>query len=103
MKPGSAARRERQAEADAWLAAHLAAVAAGLTPRSLALPLLGIPGVTPDSESADYYRIGGSSGPASMIDRMCAPVPWRDGLTRRGAESCSICPGQRLVPLTTRG
>lgn len=48
---------ERQAEADAWLAAHLAAVAAGLTPRSLRpLPLLGIPGVTPDSESADYYR-----------------------------------------------
>lgn len=47
----------RQAEADAWLATHLAAVAGALTPRVLRpLPLLGIPGVTPDSEREDYYR-----------------------------------------------
>ena len=45
------------AETDAWLAAHLAAAIGDLSPRSLApLPLLGIPGVTPDSESAEYYR-----------------------------------------------
>ena len=48
---------ERQAETDAWLAAQL--LDAGLlnTPRDLApLPLLGIPGVTPENESAAYYR-----------------------------------------------
>ena len=45
------------AETDAWLAAHLAATIGDFSPRSLApLPLLGIPGVTPDSESAEYYR-----------------------------------------------
>ena len=45
------------AETDAWLAAHLAAAIGDLSPRSLApLPLLGIPGVTLDSESAEYYR-----------------------------------------------
>ena len=48
---------QRQAEADAWLADHLAGSAAELAPRTLRpLPLLGIPGVTPASESADYYR-----------------------------------------------
>lgn len=45
------------AETDTWLAAHLAANIETLTPRSLApLPLLGIPGVTADSECAVYYR-----------------------------------------------
>lgn len=45
------------AETDAWLAAHLTANIDTLTPRSLSpLPLLGIPGVTPDSECAAYYR-----------------------------------------------
>lgn len=48
---------DAQAETDAWLAAHLADTAAGLTPRGLSpLPLLGIPGVTADSECAAYYR-----------------------------------------------
>lgn len=47
----------QQAEADAWLAAHLAASLPTLTPRAFSpLPLLGIPGVTPDSEQAGYYR-----------------------------------------------
>ncbi|AKU11829.1 hypothetical protein AzCIB_1934 [Azoarcus sp. CIB] len=48
---------ERQRETDAWLAEQL--VDAGLlnTPRELApLPLLGIPDVTPENESAAYYR-----------------------------------------------
>lgn len=45
------------AETDAWLADHLATHIATLSPRSLApLPLLGIPGVTPDNECAAYYR-----------------------------------------------
>lgn len=48
---------DRQAEADAWLAAHLADPAQPFGKASLApLPLLGIPGVTPASEHADYYR-----------------------------------------------
>lgn len=48
---------ERQTETDAWLAAQLAATLPTLTPRAFSpLPLLGIPGVTPDSEQADYYR-----------------------------------------------
>lgn len=47
----------RQAETDAWLAARLADPAFLATPGDLApLPLLGIPGVTPDSESLGYYR-----------------------------------------------
>lgn len=46
----------QQAEVDAWLAAHLASLPT-LTPRAFSpLPLLGIPGVTPDSEQAGYYR-----------------------------------------------
>ncbi len=45
------------AETDAWLASRLAATIADFSPRSLApLPLLGIPGVTPASESVEYYR-----------------------------------------------
>ena len=48
---------QRQAEADAWLADHLVGMADELAPRLLKpLPLLGIPGVTPASDSADYYR-----------------------------------------------
>jgi len=46
-----------QAECDAWLAAHVSDPATVLTPRALLpLPLLGIPGLTPDSECRDYYR-----------------------------------------------
>ncbi len=46
-----------QAETDAWLAAHLVDAAPGLTPRALSpLPLLGIPGVSGDSDCAAYYR-----------------------------------------------
>ncbi|MDI3513583.1 MAG: hypothetical protein PWP40_812 [Rhodocyclaceae bacterium] len=45
------------AETDAWLADHLAATLDALSPRSLSpLPLLGIPGVTPDNEAVGYYR-----------------------------------------------
>jgi hypothetical protein len=45
------------AETDAWLAEQLAANIDTLSPRSLSpLPLLGIPGVTPDNECAAYYR-----------------------------------------------
>ena len=48
---------QARAETDAWLADHLTANIDTLTPRSLSpLPLLGIPGVTPDSECAAYYR-----------------------------------------------
>ncbi|MCK6396827.1 DUF3025 domain-containing protein, partial [Zoogloea sp.] len=47
----------RQAEADAWLAAHLASPQQPFGKASLVpLPLLGIPGLTPASECADYYR-----------------------------------------------
>lgn len=47
----------RQAETDRWLAGHLRGPAGITAPRDLSpLPLLGIPGVTPDSERADYYR-----------------------------------------------
>lgn len=45
------------AETDNWLAGQLAANINTLTPRTLSpLPLLGIPGVTPDNERAAYYR-----------------------------------------------
>ncbi len=48
---------DARAEIDTWLAGYLAANIDTLTPRSLSpLPLLGIPGVTPDSECAAYYR-----------------------------------------------
>ena len=48
---------DARAETDAWLAAHLTTNIDTLTPRSLSpLPLLGIPGVTADSECAAYYR-----------------------------------------------
>ena len=47
----------RQADTDAWLAAYLADPANIRAPRDLSpLPLLGIPGVTGDSEVAGYYR-----------------------------------------------
>ena len=47
----------QQAECDAWLAESLVARAASLTPRAWSpLPLLGIPGVTPDNEAPAYYR-----------------------------------------------
>ena len=47
----------QQAECDAWLAESLVARAASLTPRTWSpLPLLGIPGVTPESEDPAYYR-----------------------------------------------
>ena len=48
---------ERQAETDAWLAAQLLGGDLLRAPRELApLPLLGIPGVTPENESPAYYR-----------------------------------------------
>jgi len=48
---------ERLADTDAWLAQQLSARRQGLSPRVFSpLPLLGIPGLTPDSESVDYYR-----------------------------------------------
>lgn len=47
----------RQAEADAWLAGRLADPDRPFDKAALSpLPLLGIPGVTADSERADYYR-----------------------------------------------
>lgn len=45
----------RQAETDAWLAASLADPALALRKLS-PLPLLGIPGLVPESESERYYR-----------------------------------------------
>lgn len=49
--------KAQQRETDAWLAAHLVARASDLAPRNLSpLPLMGIPGVTPDNAAADYYR-----------------------------------------------
>lgn len=48
---------EQQRETDAWLADHLQANASGLNPRQLSpLPLLGIPGVSADSECRSYYQ-----------------------------------------------
>lgn len=50
-------RDERQRETDAWLAAGIASDDLLRNPRALhPLPLLGIPGVTPDNACADYYR-----------------------------------------------
>lgn len=47
----------RQREADAWLAARIASGELLTSPRALRpLPLLGIPGVTPDNACADCYR-----------------------------------------------
>lgn len=47
----------QQADADCWLATRIADPDVLPDPRALApLPLLGIPGVTPDSESPAYYR-----------------------------------------------
>jgi hypothetical protein len=47
----------RQAEADAWLAGRLADPEQPFDKAALSpLPLLGIPGVTPDSACVDYYR-----------------------------------------------
>lgn len=47
----------QQAEIDQWLADHLTERAPTLTPRAFhPLPLLGIPGVTPDSDDPAYYR-----------------------------------------------
>lgn len=47
---------ERQREADAWLAAQIDTGEQLSSPRALRpLPLLGIPGVTPDNACADYY------------------------------------------------
>lgn len=49
---------ERQLrEADRWLADWLSARGDALSPRDFApLPLLGLPGLVPDSETAGYYR-----------------------------------------------
>lgn len=49
--------QSRLGEADAWLAARIASGELLTSPRALRpLPLLGIPGVTPDNTCADYYR-----------------------------------------------
>ncbi|WP_449191554.1 DUF3025 domain-containing protein [Thauera sp.] len=51
--PADAAR----ADTDAWLAHAFATMIGDFSPRSLsALPLLGIPGMTPENECAAYYR-----------------------------------------------
>ncbi len=58
----------RQRECDAWLAARLTGAPFGkpdLTP----LPLLGIPGVTPDSEAPAYYRDTRQFRPPRGADR----------------------------------
>lgn len=50
-------RALQQADADRWLAAWFEAHTPTLTPRAFApLPLLGIPGVTPDNTQHSYYR-----------------------------------------------
>lgn len=68
---------QRQAEADGWLAAQLVDRAGELTPRTLRpLPLMGIPGVTPASERADYYRDRRQFRPRV--------------LARRDASSCAV-------------
>ena len=47
----------QQTDTDRWLASHLVEHAEALSPRALSpLPLLGIPGVTPENESESYYR-----------------------------------------------
>lgn len=47
----------RLADTDAWLERHLTEPPHRISPRAFSpLPLLGIPGVTPDSESPGYYR-----------------------------------------------
>ena len=49
--------RARLADTDAWLAQELSTQRQSLSPRTFSpLPLLGIPGLTPASETADYYR-----------------------------------------------
>jgi hypothetical protein len=49
-------RRERQRDTDAWLADRIVAGDVLTSTRHLRpLPLLGIPGVTPDNACADYY------------------------------------------------
>lgn len=47
----------QQADADRWLAGWLRARRMALSPRLLSpLPMLGIPGLTPDNARRDYYR-----------------------------------------------
>lgn len=64
---------ERQRDSDAWLAARIASGELLTTPRALMpLPLLGIPGVTPDSEQRDYYRDTRQFRPLRQDARRCA-------------------------------
>lgn len=63
----------RQTEADAWLAGRIAAGEVLRHPRSLRpLPLLGIPGVTPDSETPHYYRDTRQFRPACRVAELDA-------------------------------
>lgn len=55
-----------QAEADAWLAAHLLAPDRQLKDALFPLPLLGIPGVTGENRVQDYYRDSGQFRPRAM-------------------------------------
>lgn len=65
----------RQAETDAWLETRLADPAFLVSPAALApLPLLGIPGVTPDNERADYYRDTRQFRPRRAAREAQAPV-----------------------------
>lgn len=62
-----------QADADAWLARRLADAQCPLGREHLSpLPLLGIPGVTPESEAADYYTDTRQFRP---LRRRLAPMP----------------------------
>ena len=66
---------DARAETDAWLAAHLTTNIDTLTPRSLSpLPLLGIPGVTADSECAAYYRDTRQFRPRSQATLSASPT-----------------------------
>lgn len=68
----SLATAARQRDTDSWLASHIEAGEVLSSPRTLyPLPLLGIPGVTPDSECDDYYR----------DERQFRPAPQHAGRT----------------------
>lgn len=75
VEPGWFARppTERQRDSDAWLAERIATGELLTSPRALMpLPLLGIPGVTADSERAEYYRDTRQFRPPPEERRRCA-------------------------------
>ncbi len=70
--------RARSEDTDRWLAAQLANPKMLTTPRLLRpLPLLGIPGVTPESESRAYYRDTSQFRPArpGAVSSPSQPLP----------------------------